>query len=99
MQPLPRQDATVADDSKAFDSRALDSREKHHASGALSGALKDWFSIKEKLKTQLSAEEWNLWVRPARLLKVVSGSCMLIAVPASNPIMLAAKGRQEMLHG
>ena len=98
-QQVPTPSAMVADDSKTLNSRTLDSREKHHASGALSGALKDWFSIKEKLKTQLSAEEWNLWVRPARLLKVVSGSCMLIAVPASNPIMLAAKGRQEMLHG
>ena len=90
-------------DSRAFDSRAAgDSRaeySKAEQASPLRGAeISHWISIKQTLKNKLSIEEWNLWVRPARLLKVLSGSCMLIAIPPNNRIVLAAKARQDMLH-
>jgi hypothetical protein len=74
--------------------KELQENQNHHASGALN----DWLSIKEKLKTKLPSEEWDLWVRPARLLKIVSGSCLLIAVPPNRRIMQAAKARAKLLN-
>ncbi|HWY55737.1 MAG TPA: helix-turn-helix domain-containing protein [Terriglobales bacterium] len=62
-----------------------------------SGALKQWLSIKERLKTELPQAEWELWVRPARLLKALAGQCLLIALPPSDRIAKAAAARKAQL--
>ena len=61
------------------------------------GALKRWLSCKEELRTHISAEEWDLWVRPARLLALMANEAYLIAVPPAHRIMTAAKQRQTLL--
>jgi hypothetical protein len=55
-------------------------------------------AIKEKLKQTLSDKEWNLWVRPARLLRVMDRNCFLVAVPPNGAIMAAAAPRKQLLH-
>src|SRR5271157_2927305 len=62
-------------------------------------ALKVWFQVKLKLQQQLPADEVKLWVKPARLQRVMAGQHMLIALPPSNPIMQAAHARRQLLRG
>ncbi|SRR5579872_361358 len=64
-----------------------------------SGALTDWLAIKTQLQTEIPADEWNLWVRPTYLLKVMAGSQMLLALPPDGRIIEAARSRQELLRG
>lgn len=61
------------------------------------GALKKWLSCKEELRGHLSVEEWDLWVRPARLLALMANEAYLIAIPPAHRIMIAAKQRQQLL--
>jgi hypothetical protein len=56
-------------------------------------ALKAWLWIKTELQKQLPEQEWRLWVRPAYLLKVLSGSTLLVALPPSGRIIEAAQIR------
>jgi hypothetical protein len=56
-----------------------------------------WLKIKEELKTKMHSAEWELWVRPARLLRVMSGNVMMIAFPPSGNIMRAAVERKKLL--
>ena len=67
--------------------------EDHHAPGA----VKIWLAVKENLRVQLSADEWNLWVRPMRMLKVMDQRHLLLALPPNNAIMAAAVRRKPML--
>ncbi len=60
-------------------------------------ALQAWRAIKERLKQTLPKREWQLWVRPAYLCKLLSGCHLLIALPPSNAIMRAAKERGILL--
>jgi hypothetical protein len=59
--------------------------------------LKDWLAIQQELKAHMDEREWKLWARPARLLKLMAGGVLLIALPPNNPIILAARARQELL--
>jgi hypothetical protein len=68
---------------------------KHHAA---SGALNDWLTCKNQLRTKLSDAEWKLWVRPALLLRLLSDRTLLIALPPNRKIMTAAKARQPELN-
>lgn len=63
---------------------------------ACSAMLKLWISLKAQLKRQLSPAEWELWVRPAYLLKPM-GHDLLIALPPSGKIAKAARARSKML--
>ena len=60
-------------------------------------ALKTWLATKDRLNGMLPEREWKLWVRPAYLLKPLSGSHLLIALPPNNAIMRAAQNRLETL--
>jgi hypothetical protein len=67
--------------------------EDHHANGA----LKVWLTVKEQLKAELHKDEWNLWVRPTMLLRVMDHRFLLLAMPPNGAIMRAARERKEML--
>jgi len=60
-------------------------------------ALRVWLALKEWLRNELSSEEWNLWVRPTRLLKVMDQRFLLLAMPPSSAIIRAASERKQML--
>lgn len=67
-------------------------------------ALKAWLGLKDEMRNHLSAEEWDLWVRPALLHRVIWGgnNCdgidtLLIALPANGRIMHAAVERRPLL--
>ena len=72
----------------------------HHGDAALN-SLPAWLAVKEALRAELSAEEWDLWVRPMLLLKAmpVSGERrhLLAALPPSNRIITAAQARLPLL--
>ncbi len=53
--------------------------------------LKNFLAVKDHLKKILPPKEWSLWVRPLRLLKVMSGNTLLIAIPPNGRIIHAAK--------
>ena len=72
---------------------AVDSASKHHACGALNL----WLGTKDKLKLLIPPDEHRLWVPPARLLRVMNGNQMLIALPPNDRIIVAAKARENML--
>jgi len=68
-------------------------------SSPLSGAdVQLWLTIKEKLKNKISLEEWNLWVRPARLLQVMSDRVFLIALPPGGKLLSTARERKQLLN-
>lgn len=73
----------------------------HHASGAVTdsykAALKYWLLIKDELHSELEAGEWELWVRPARLLRPM-GKTLQIALPPNGRIMTLAKKNQNLLN-
>jgi hypothetical protein len=55
-------------------------------------------AIKEQLRNELTPEEWNLWVRPARLVQVMDqGKGLLIAVPPVGKVIAAATARRPLL--
>lgn len=58
-------------------------------------ALKAWIAAKDQLRDKLGSEEWSRCVRPAMLLKVISGRFLLIALPPNQQIHMAAKQRGE----
>ena len=60
-------------------------------------ALKVWCAIKAELHEQLDEQEWQLWVRPAYLLKVMSDNSLLIALPPNNRITQAARASLPVL--
>jgi hypothetical protein len=69
------------------------SNENHHASGALTF----WLYLKDKIKSELSSEEWNLWVRPLYFLKELDHKVLLLAMPPNSRIMQAASKRKQWL--
>ena len=72
-----------------------------HGDAALN-ALPAWLALKEQLRAELSAEEWNLWVRPMFLLRAMPASSsdqkhLLAALPPSGRIQSAAQERLPMM--
>ncbi len=67
-----------------------------HADGALKD-LPAWLAIKEMLRGELTPEEWDLWVRPARLLRTMGGNTLQIGLPRSGAIQTAAVRRKQLL--
>jgi hypothetical protein len=61
-------------------------------------SLPAWLAIKELLRSELDPGEWELWVRPARLLWVMDGKTMLIALPPGGAIEAAAVARKPLLN-
>jgi len=67
-------------------------------SGALTQEqVKAWLAIKEKLGAELSPEERGLWLRPARLLRVMGGRMMQIALPPNGRIVSHAREKRKRL--
>lgn len=56
-----------------------------------------WIAMKEMLRAEMSAAEWNLWVRPARFLMAMAVDTICVAVPPSSHIMAAATARAPLL--
>jgi len=91
-----RQSGDNTTPDSVFDSSNNSKTLIRHAEGALT--LSGWLAIKDQLRDLLSPEEWDLWVRPARFLRAMSGCSFLVAVPPSRKIMAAAAARRELLH-
>lgn len=64
--------------------------------GVLRKHLEAWLGIKKKLRAELPPEEWKLWVRPARLLRMMGGT-MLVALPPGGEIISAAMNQRRRL--
>jgi len=64
----------------------------HHAHGALN----DWLFVKAKMEGLLARDEYNLWMRPMYLLKVM-GKQMLLSLPRNRRIIDAARSHQALL--
>jgi hypothetical protein len=88
-------------DSKAFDSRTIDPKPVIHHGDAALNSLPAFISLKEQLRAEISDEEWNLWVRPMRLLKAMpvgpGQKHLLAAIPPNGRIKDAATKRVEMM--
>jgi hypothetical protein len=92
---------TGTPDSKAFDPKAINPKPViHHGDAALS-CLPVWLSFKEQMRSEVSDEEWNLWVRPMSLLKTMPAGVdqkhLLAAIPANGRIQSAATNRLPMM--
>lgn len=72
-------------------------RNQHACSAAMKAWLKAWVGIKEELQAHLPAAERKLWLRPAMLLKVLSGNVLLIALPPNGRIIEAAGARKPLI--
>jgi hypothetical protein len=92
---------TVSTDSKAFDSKAFDSKEEIHHGDAALNTMPAWLAFKEQLRSEVSEQEWNLWVRPMFLLKTMPADGdqkhMLAALPGNGRIQNAALKRLPMM--
>ena len=89
---------TVSTDPKAFDSDTTDPKaEIHHGDAALN-SLPAWLAVKEQLRSELSPEEWDLWVRPMLLLKTLgAGNHILAALPPNGRIIQQAQNRLPLM--
>ena len=56
-----------------------------------------WFRLKEDLKARVGLAEWNRWVRPIFLLKVLSHTHLLLAAPPNKNIHRAYKQHEQWL--
>lgn len=78
---------------------ALSDSLSHEVSGNYSPKdLQAWLAIKEAMRRHLSESEWKLWVRPARLLRKMSGNFLLIALPPNGHILAKATERKQLLY-
>ena len=92
---------TVSTDSKAFDPSTTNSKPVIHHGDAAMNSLPAWLAFKEQLRSELSEEEWDLWVRPMLLLKAMPASAdqkhLLAALPPNSRIQGAAINRLQMM--
>jgi Helix-turn-helix domain len=66
--------------------------------GTKAEAVRAWIELKERLRKEMPESEWNLWVKPARLERVMSGDCLLVALPPNRRIIEAARKHKELVH-
>ncbi|MGE5110626.1 MAG: hypothetical protein ACM3JB_07220 [Acidobacteriaceae bacterium] len=90
---------TDAENQQAIKGTEITSETTSEISSTLRAALKAWLSMKDELQSRIEIEEWKLWVRPARLLTVMSGTQMLVALPPNGRIMACARAHIELLRG
>jgi hypothetical protein len=93
--------AQPAPDSKSFDSGTSHSKPMTQHGDAALNSMPAWLALKEQLRTELSDQEWQLWVRPMYLLKAMSlrdnKKHLLAAVPPNGRIQQAALDRLPMM--
>jgi hypothetical protein len=65
-----------------------------HAFGA---AMKVWIAIKTELQEYLSEEEWQRWVRPALLTKLMGDKVYLVGFPPNGRIIEAAERQKPLV--
>jgi hypothetical protein len=101
--PVPVQDLNLTGAQCAPDSRSKPNSkaiEIQHGDAELN-SMPAWLSFKEQLRAELSPEEWNLWVRPMFLLRVLPANAdqkhLLAAIPPNGRIQNAAIKRLPML--
>jgi len=99
--PCHQSPDTMSPDSKAFDPKPIDSKPRIQHGDAALNSLPAWLSFKEQLRTEISDEEWNLWVRPMLLLRAMplgaNQKHLLAAVPANGHIQSAAAKRVPLM--
>lgn len=92
---------TTSPDSKAFDSRTIDSKPMIQQGDAALNSMPAWLAFKEQLRSELSEEEWDLWVRPMFLLRAMPASAnqkhLLAAIPPNGRIQDAAQNHLPMM--
>ncbi|HKW76872.1 MAG TPA: hypothetical protein VJN64_15180, partial [Terriglobales bacterium] len=60
-------------------------------------ALAAWLEMKQVLRRRLGKQQWELWLKEARLLWFLGGRFMLIALPRSGRKIYAAQGHKRTL--
>ncbi len=90
--PTPRAKSPTPRVAEQRNKQSRTEKENHHASGA----LRDWFSIKAELQNKLPEDQFNQWVRPMYLLKVM-GRQLLLALPPNGAMMEAANANRDIL--
>lgn len=73
----------------------------------LAEAISAWLLIKNELRRRMPADEWKLWVFPARLLSVAPANpqwvargdrdTLVIALPRSGRAIYKARGREALV--
>jgi hypothetical protein len=93
--------AQPAPDSQSLDSRTSDSKPMTQHGDAALNSMPAWLALKEQLRTELSEQEWNLWVHPMYLLKAMplgdNKKHLLAAIPPNGRIQQAAEGRLPLM--
>jgi len=85
-------------DSKAFDPKHSDSQTKIHHGDAALKALPVLEAMKEQLRSELTPEEWDSWVRPMYLLKTMPGGKHILAtLPPNGKVMHQAQQRVPLM--
>lgn len=103
VQRLHQSGVKAAPDSNAFDPKTIDSKPMIQHGDAALNSLPAFLAFKEQLRTELSEDEWNLWVRPMFLLKAMPLSKdtdqkhLLAAIPLNGRIQSAALKRLPMM--
>lgn len=73
---------------------------------SVAGAVTTWLFIKQELRKRLPADEWKLWVFPARLLHVSPANprmagcaldTLIIALPRSGRAVWKCNGRKNLV--
>jgi hypothetical protein len=60
-------------------------------------AVRDWMTIKKRIKELIHEKEWQQWVRPLYLFNVLMGRYLLLAIPVDGRIQLAAEAGKTLL--
>jgi hypothetical protein len=76
---------------------ALNDAPHSNQASELNAAIKTWLQIKEHLKATLPVEDFNLWVRPMYLFRVMADGFLLFTLPPNDLMFSAARANQHML--
>ena len=55
--------------------------------------LRRWLNLKAQLREKFGPDDWDGWLRPTLLLKVMSGQVALVAIPPNERIYVQARAR------
>ena len=63
----------------------------------MADAIATWLEIKAKLRRRMPAAEWDLAIRPARLLRVLCGKWLLVSVPPNGRVIYKFLGYRPLM--